>query len=479
MGFFAYLWVLLTKDNDMTTFETIGKMTVRSAMLVVLAVVAIAISSCSDDDDWWGDEATKEVFEKGISVSESGGEVNVAFAGDGCVWTPSVVYGDTTGGSWIEVKKLITDYGLACFSIKIADSQDIDLRRAKIEFVSGKKRHIVPVEQAAKPQVVVAKQLYLVPSAGGTVDVVFDTNGEYACNILSIAGSWLKETSASQNGHRVRVSFAADANNSFGREAKIMVSCRRTGDAKIVVLRQEPRQFAPVETMHVATSGQLATMLGSDESNWRRINHLTLDGTLNFEDVETLKNMFKRYDGYSSPLTVINMAKVQTHEIGYRVPTCMFSGATSLTAVTLPLDARTIGTCAFQHCTSLRSITIPNDVRTIEGQAFAMCDSLEEIKISPLSQLTKIGAYAFNTGTAVDDLLLPGGVTALDYTSLFGLKIKRLHVRATTPPVVTPERKGKTTTVLCVPKGCVEAYRNAAYWKDFAEIIEDTEDDSE
>ena len=91
MGFFAYLWVLLTKDNDMTTFETIGKMTVRSAMLVVLAVVAIAISSCSDDDDWWGDEATKEVFEKGISVSESGGEVNVAFAGDGRVWTPSVV----------------------------------------------------------------------------------------------------------------------------------------------------------------------------------------------------------------------------------------------------------------------------------------------------------------------------------------------------------------------------------------------------
>ena len=78
MGFFAYLWVLLTKDNDMTTFETVGKMTVRSAMLVVLAVVAIAISSCSDDDDWWGDEATKEVFEEGISVSESGGEIGRA-----------------------------------------------------------------------------------------------------------------------------------------------------------------------------------------------------------------------------------------------------------------------------------------------------------------------------------------------------------------------------------------------------------------
>lgn len=463
----------------MTTLEIIWKMTVRSAMLVVLAVVAIAITSCSDADDWWGDEATKEVFEKGISVSESGGEVNVTFAGNGRVWTPSVVCDDTTGGSWIEVKKLITDDDLACFSIKIADSQEIDPRRAKIEFVSGKKRHIVPVEQAAKPQVVVAKQLYLVSSAGGTVDVVFESNGEYSCNILSMAGSWLKEAAATQNGHKVTVSFAADANDSFGREAKIKVCCRRTGDAKTVVMRQEPRQFASAETAYVATSGQLATMLGSDESNWRRITHLTLGGTLNFDDVETLKKMFKKYNGYQAPLTTINMAEVQTHEIEYRVPTCIFSGATSLTAVTLPLDARTIGTCAFQRCTSLRSITIPNDVRTIESQAFALCENLTEIKISSLSQLTKIGDYAFNTGTTVDDLLLPGGVTALDYTSLFGLKIKRLHVRATTPPVVTPEHKGKTTTVLCVPKGSVAAYRNAAYWKDFAEIIEDSEDDSE
>ena len=80
----------LIKDNDMTTLGTIWKMTVRSAMLVVLAVVAIAITSCSDADDWWGDEATKEVFEKGISVSESGGEVNVTFAGNDRMWTPSV-----------------------------------------------------------------------------------------------------------------------------------------------------------------------------------------------------------------------------------------------------------------------------------------------------------------------------------------------------------------------------------------------------
>lgn len=73
-----------------------------------------------------------------------------------------------------------------------------------------------------------------------------------------------------------------------------------------------------------------------------------------------------------------------------------FSGCTSLTSITLPVNIFTIGDNAFSGCTSLTSVTLPEDILKIGDFAFSDCTSLTNVTMSDRVAELAEEAYAFS-----------------------------------------------------------------------------------
>ena len=100
-----------------------------------------------------------------------------------------------------------------------------------------------------------------------------------------------------------------------------------------------------------------------------------------------------------------------------------FSGCTSLTSIVLPESVTSIGYRAFVGCRNLERILFPCNVTSISGFVFEGCD-----------KLSSIACLAIN------------------------------------PPVLD-NLFGFTGTTIFVPESCVEAYKNADSWSDYADMI--------
>ena len=114
-----------------------------------------------------------------------------------------------------------------------------------------------------------------------------------------------------------------------------------------------------------------------------------------------------------------------------------FSG-TYLSKVEIPNSVKSIETNAFGRCTYLTSIIIPSSVTSIGSSAFSGCTSLLSVNISdvaawinidfgntssdltsnPLSQ----GANLYIKGELVKELIVPNGVTTINYGAFYGYK---------------------------------------------------------
>ena len=132
-------------------------------------------------------------------------------------------------------------------------------------------------------------------------------------------------------------------------------------------------------------------------------------------------------DKYSGDITI--PGTVIYGEKSYRVTSIgkrAFMDCVSLTSVTLPKRLTTIGLEAFSGCVSLTAITIPSNV-SLGKSAFKDCSSLTTVTCDMNSP-----TYLWDGDT---------------FTNRFN-------------------------ATLFVPKGCVEAYANYSYWKDFKEIKE-------
>ena len=159
-----------------------------------------------------------------------------------------------------------------------------------------------------------------------------------------------------------------------------------------------------------------------------------------------------------------------------------FSGCTSLTTIEIPASVETIKNTAFNGCTSLTSIEIPASVETIEEDAFLGCSSLKTVTFEKGSQLLMVDGYYMDNGAFVGcralttvDMSACTQVTEIgDYAFSGTSKLQLFKIGTRTPPSCEYNvfMGINSYSVLKVPAGCVDAYKNATGWKEFTTISE-------
>lgn len=162
-----------------------------------------------------------------------------------------------------------------------------------------------------------------------------------------------------------------------------------------------------------------------------------------------------------------------------------------------------IGEGAFWDCEKLDSIKVGANVESI-GSSFYK-SQLTKIHFAEKSKLLGIGAFAFqyaeikeiylpngleslgnNTFECcyrLEKVVMPSTVTSMGKKIFNGCGINKkfiVYVERTNPTIPTSAftgwEKGPENWVLYVPRGSLEAYKNAQYWRDFGTILEISEE---
>ena len=149
-----------------------------------------------------------------------------------------------------------------------------------------------------------------------------------------------------------------------------------------------------------------------------------------------------------------------------------FEGCSSLTAINIPEGVTSIRYRSFHGCSNLTEITLPENVTSIGVQAFEGCSSLTAINIP--ESVTSIGLYAFANCSSLTTITIPKGVTSIENGAFSGCSsLTTITCNAATPPTIYPSTflEVDKSIPIYVPAGSVEAYKAAAYWSEFTNIL--------
>lgn len=213
------------------------------------------------------------------------------------------------------------------------------------------------------------------------------------------------------------------------------------------------------KTINVTTAGKLSAFLTATEN--ATVTDLTVTGIIDAVDF--------RYLLFQVPLlTVLDLSGViiqpyygtggssmdglSINPINTMPPFSFYDGGgtakRNLKSITFPSSLLSIGDCAF-YWSGLINVTIPNSVTAIGEMAFNACFDLTTFTIG--SSVTSIGGGAFH---------MCGNLKT----------IKSLNP---TPPVLGNDCfDGVSPSVIYVPAGAIGAYKAAAGWSAFTNILE-------
>ncbi len=150
-----------------------------------------------------------------------------------------------------------------------------------------------------------------------------------------------------------------------------------------------------------------------------------------------------------------------------------FASCSGLKSIEVPSSVKTLGGCAFFACVNLSSVTLPASLVCIEPYTFAECISLGDIDLP--GDLEFIGNNAFEA-CGLRSIAIPASVKVIEAKAFNNCKaLTSVHVMAKYPPQLGQDAFAKlpSEAVLYVPKGCVEAYRNAEGWNLFSVMQEE------
>ncbi|MBM6991869.1 MAG: leucine-rich repeat domain-containing protein [Prevotella sp.] len=435
---------------------------------------------------------------------------------------PQILYGkqkvvaggvDDSGQSWCEVNAIQDD---ACcnVSIKVSPSREMTWRTALVELTNGNHVYHISIRQRYAQQMRPSADYVQVNADSTTASIFVKTNVKPTISI-PISATWLRLESIDvetltidQTITTMVYRFSLDRNRGLGRAVKVIFSGEDAQPVSVTI-HQNPQTLRSEESINVDEPGMLGTLLGGNALEWANINTLHLTGQLNDADMQALRTLISPTVRYSmvnatGNVTVafsvnlnlqhLDMGECQlvTGDGGLIIPSInanldsysnngknhLGDGAfkvtrTKLQSIILPETLESIGGWAFYYCESLEKLDIPASVTHIGPYAFSNCLSLSQINIPTHSLLKTIGTYAFSTGSRLTEMCFPASLQLDEFKSFQGnFSAVNIHVGWTVPPTLT--RLGlQSTTTLYVPKGCGEAYRQAAGWNRAGKIVEE------
>ena len=189
----------------------------------------------------------------------------------------------------------------------------------------------------------------------------------------------------------------------------------------------------------------------------------------------------------------------------------------------LPGNLETIGFKAVAECYQLKEINIPASVVEINDAAFENCRSIKSITFGGQAEaksfvsrmkraaasgdvaLQRIGNWAFYNCHALENLVIPEGVTEVGDAAFYGCtyldslalpsttqrigdncfalcsRMKQINVNAIEPPTIFAKTffDVNRNIPVIVPEGARDAYANDEYWGEFINVVESDDEDTQ
>lgn len=456
----------------------------RKIILAGLAVVLAA--SCKDSvDEPSINPITQEILTNGLNISASGADTTIVFPSMG----ESKVEVSYFNGEqqWCAASESLEN-GEVKLNIKCQPSStSLTKRQAKIVLSSDSRSYEVIVSQVPLAQAYADKTVYYMPNDGGTLTIPIHANTTFRVdralyvigtgeNTRYVDTSWLGISNEHENvtadaDNIYKLEVKAQLNTGLGRNAFLSIYGDSIKSSSVnIEIRQEPRRLNESESIDVTRpySLPLEILLGNDSTNLRRMKNLSFIGQVYPERLEYFAGLanltldtLDLSEAFFSKYSKEEEREIETRRF-FKSP---------LRSISLPKDLLTIGEESFAECPNLETIAIPSTVTRIEERAFAESSNIRSISIPQDSKLTYVGSEAFHTGDVIESLFIPSTATNMSSLALVGLQAKELHIGLTTPPTMSGTVYSGCT--LYVPKGCVEKYRSADYWKDYKTIVEE------
>ena len=156
-----------------------------------------------------------------------------------------------------------------------------------------------------------------------------------------------------------------------------------------------------------------------------------------------------------------------------------FEDCSGLNSATIPNSVTSIGSYAFSDCTNMTSVNIPSNVTSIDKGTFEYCRGLSTITIP--NSVISIGNGAFSHCSGLTSITIPNKVASIGRsvfsrcTGLTSVASNILNPFAISDDCFDSDIYSKVT--LTVPKGTRAAYQTKYGWKEFANIVEASEDE--
>lgn len=245
--------------------------------------------------------------------------------------------------------------------------------------------------------------------------------------------------------------------------------------------------------------------------------YATSDGKCLIINNELICFAYSGLSGYSIPSTVKsigeevfsqcdNLISIVIPEGVQYIGSGAFKGCSGLDSIMIPNSVTHIGNAAFYGCSNLESVSIPNSVIHIGESAFNSCSNLRSIIIG--NGLTYISSRAFEACNKLTDIILPDGMErimdwafagceslsrvtipesilsiyncAFEDTLFHDSNLREVYCKPLIPPKADvfmsngwhafPYILYESPTIY-VPITCVDDYKNADGWKEYADHI--------
>ena len=177
------------------------------------------------------------------------------------------------------------------------------------------------------------------------------------------------------------------------------------------------------------------------------ITHLKIKGKINGTDIKFIREMAgvsvmgKKTDGELANLDLSEAQIVSGGDCYYQdyednkhytsddeLGVYFFSKCSSLKAISLPGDLKSVGDFAFCDCSSLEALNLPSGITSIGNYAFWYCENLTSLTLP--SGLISIGDRAFENCYSLTSLEFPSSLTTLGdlvFAGCYGLTNLTLH----------------------------------------------------